>query len=431
MSAAASTSPPTITVISQVRHPRLRYTLKVVGEDLGYRFVFHNESPLSSTPPRYPVYYGGHDHHLARFYPHPLLSGRDTAPARRALFETENLLARIFLALSRYEEYAPDAPRDAHGRFPASASDAYREGYLERPVVREWTAEIGRRLREWFPDLPPTHRREMRFVPTYDIDLLWAYHHRGWRGMASGVKDSLTGHARRAYHRLTSTEVNDPYNTIAALEALHGRNQLQARYFWLVSSKKDRRDTNPYPLPSAQRALMRTLDGDGRCGLHPSYGSSNDPSMITEEKHRIEAVLARTVEASRQHFVRFDLPDTYRHLYAAGIRHEYSMGYADAVGWRAGTNLPFRWYDLGQERETQLIVYPFAAMDVTLRNYLGLDAEAARDKVLALAENVRPHGGPFTLLWHNSSFADDYGWAGWWEAYAALVAELAALGQTK
>ena len=424
---------PEIYVRTRLRHPRLKYVLRIVGEDLGYRFRFYNESRLSAgTAPAYLISYGGPESNH-RWPAHPLLAGK-TYPADAADFHPDaagtptlcqtpdgpDLLAAIFFCLSRSEEYGGE--RDAHGRFPASASHALRHAYLHRPVVREWTALLGRQLRSWFPDLPPPRHRNWEFRPTYDIDILYAYRYRGWRGHASALRDLLTGHAHRARARYGRSP--DPYDTLASLEALHERFDLRPAYFWLLSDRTHRHDPNPYPVPAEQRAWIRRLAETAETGIHPSYLSSEREKLIATEKERLEAILDRPVLHSRQHYLRFRLPGTYRALLRAGLRNDATMGYGDAVGWRAGTNLPFPWYDLERERETRLIVHPFAAMDVTLRNYLGLSAAAAARQVVALAEATRPFGGPFTLLWHNSSFAEDYGWHGWPEMYEGLVAEL-------
>ena len=436
------TALPEITIRTRIRHPRLRYVLKVVGADLGYRFRFFNEkSVFKGTEPPYLITYGECG---ARNLPaHPILTGKAYDPGSESdqidseglpilctTPEGPDLLAAIFFCLSRYEEYQAFEP-DAHGRYPAAASHAYHYDYLDRPVVREWTFRLGQRLRDWFPDLPNPETDALTFEPSYDIDLLWAFHHRGWRGVASGVRDVLTGHFRRSVSRFTTSADSDPYQTLPFLEDLHGRYGIHPTYFWLVSERDQVQDTNPFPIPESQLIWMRRLAKTSTMGLHPSYRTSETPELIGKEKRRLESIIGREVDRSRQHFLRFRTPATYRELLHHGIRSDYTMGYGDAVGWRAGTNLPFPWYDLEKETETRLTVYPFAAMDVTLRSYLGLSAKEASIRVRRLYELAAPYGGPFILLWHNSSFAAEYGWAGWKEVYEGLVKEFSPRGDTE
>jgi hypothetical protein len=94
------------------------------------------------------------------------------------------------------------------------------------------------------------------------------------------------------------------------------------------------------------------------------------------------------------------------------------MGYADDIGFRASTSHSFFWYDLTNEEATSLIVTPFAAMDVTLKEYLNLTPSAAFDAIQSLRKNMQNTGGQLITLWHNSSFDED--WKGWKEMYFSV-----------
>lgn len=97
------------------------------------------------------------------------------------------------------------------------------------------------------------------------------------------------------------------------------------------------------------------------------------------------------------------------------------MGYAAEIGFRAGTAHDFLWFDLKANECTDLRVFPFQVMDVTLRNYLGLSPAAALSATQELIDQCRLVGGRFCSLWHNSSFAPLDGWTEEWkEVYQQL-----------
>ncbi|MEM9261361.1 MAG: polysaccharide deacetylase family protein, partial [Bacteroidota bacterium] len=398
-----------------------RYVLREVGNDLGWQLrLFTDQERWEKAPAQARAKYGWVTTKLpaTTWLSHPFLAGGVPTPSLWENVEpsgTTDYLARIFYALSRYEEYEAFTP-DAHGRFPASQSKAFLHGYLHQPVVREWTLKIAESLRQDFPELPPPQQRDFLFQPSYDIDLLWAWQHRGLRGIAAGGKDLLTGQLRRAWQRFTTRAEQDPYATLPDLLALHPLGELRKHprarpyFFWLLADNSDARDPNPYPIPETQKQIITALSDTFIHGIHPSYRSSEEPQLIREEKERLQHLLGRAPLHSRQHFLRFRLPDTYRQLQLSGITNDHSMGYAAAIGWRAGTNLPFNWYDLEKEKTTGLRIHPFAAMDVSLKNYLKLGPKEAKNAILELAAGVRSYGGTFCLLWHNSSFAEAYGW---------------------
>ena len=430
-----------IAVLSSHRHPRLRYVLKELGAQLGYRFRLMTDitkwEGIKAGAKVTLISYAG-SKQAVHWPTHSFLSGRSATSADLqvtwpkdnvpAFFSTpvvsafsHDYLAMIFFSLSRYEEYG-DVTSDQHDRFPASASHAFQHAYLHLPVVNLWARELGASIRETFSELPNPVLPAFEFIPTYDIDLLWAWQHRGLRGIGAGGRDLVQGHFLRAWQRFVTPKHQDPYQSLGFLEELHlASNGLSPIYFWLLADSTDRRDPNPYPSPPEQREWIQRLAARYTVGIHPSYRSSDQPELFRIEAERLAKITGAAVRHSRQHFLRFRMPETFRQLRLAGITHDYSMGYADAVGWRAGTNFAFSWYDLELEEATSLMIHPFAAMDVTLKNYLHLDPAEAEKTVLALAKGVQPFGGPFMLLWHNTSFAEIYGWQGWREMYADLV----------
>lgn len=373
----------------------------------------------------------------------------------RAVLAEADPFAAVFFCLSRWEEYQP-GPRDQHGRFSAQQSHAFRNNYLERPVVHEILLGLENALKAAFPDFYRPPAPPLQLFPTYDIDLPFAYLHRGWRGLAAGLLDVFRGQGRRSWARWRClwAQQADPYNTFQWLQSLHQRLGLPARFFCLLAERQTRQDPNPSPQHPVYRSLLRSLAEWADMGIHPSYYSSEEGALIRQEKAYLIDILGQPVTHSRQHFLRFSLPHTYRELLLAGITQDYSMGYADAIGWRAGTHQAFRWYDLEAEEASGLWVHPFAAMDVTLLKYenlapaseataknkesvqwpdnqkIGLPTAAhprwavAAWRIKTLYEGVQPYGGAFILLWHNSSFAEDYGWGGWQKMYEELLEKL-------
>ena len=330
-------------------------------------------------------------------------------------------LAASFFMLSRYEEYLPYQP-DAHNRFSAAQSWAARSGALDRPIIWEWLklliAEIKRVFPEWGASL---EKRSYQFCPTYDIDIPWAYRYRGWRGWARAALELVQLQRGAWQNRIKAwmQAESDPFFTFPALRELHMATEIQPLVFWLLG-QRSQYDTNPNPRSRVMRGLIQEVAQWAECGLHPSYRGGQHSQRIVQEKALLEEVLEEPVVRSRQHFLRFTLPHTYRELLAAGIRSDYSMGYAEQPGFRAGTSEPFHWYDLAAERKTDLLVFPFAVMDVTLKNYQQMSPQEAQVMLQGLQAYCQTEGLTFCTLWHNSSFSEAHGWAGWWEVYRSL-----------
>jgi hypothetical protein len=115
------------------------------------------------------------------------------------------------------------------------------------------------------------------------------------------------------------------------------------------------------------------------------------------------------------------MPETYRHLIDCDITDDFTMGYAQDIGFRAGICTSFLFYDLGAEQTTGLRIHPFAVMDATLRNYLLLQSDEVMARVLPLIHETKANGGTFMTLWHNESLSEKAPWNGWSMLYEQIV----------
>jgi hypothetical protein len=162
---------------------------------------------------------------------------------------------------------------------------------------------------------------------------------------------------------------------------------------------------------------IRSLASVTQLGIHPSYGTFLNEEAVKQEIDKLERITGKKITMSRQHFLRFSMPVTYRILLRCGIREDYSMGFADRIGFRAGTSHPFRFFDLEANCETGLMLYPLTVMDGTLLDYMQLSPQKAIGKITMLAEIIRRHRGAFVSLWHNESLGEYKRWKGWRQVY--------------
>ncbi len=334
-----------------------------------------------------------------------------------------DLFSASFYLVSRYEEYLPHI-RDHHNRFLASGSDAYQQGYLNKPLVNIWSLRLKDLLHERFADLKfstPVYR----FIPTIDIDAAYAYKNKGFTRALGGIYKSLQSrnydeirHRIKVLLRLEQ----DPFDTFELQMQLQKRYNYRAIYFILLadygSNDKNIPHNNRY-----FRSLIRYLADYAEIGIHPSYASSFQPSLMVMETARLSKILKRDVEYSRQHFLKLTLPETYRNLIYNDITHDYTMGYAEVPGFRASICTPFLFFDLDQNSKTNLMIHPFAVMDGTLHDYMKFTPQKATETIKELNAEVKKVGGTFMPLWHNTSFSEDGDWQGWLDVYIRMVEE--------
>jgi hypothetical protein len=371
-----------------------------------------------------------------RFYPHSLLFERNIHPipitvtthnGQPAFFPTGgdlsfDIFAASFYLLSRYEEYLPH-PKDEYGRFAHSHSLAWKEGFLDQPIVNNWLQDFRTRLSRRYPNLLFSNR-EFKFIPTYDIDTAYSYRYKGWRRNLGGVLKSLaSGEWRRATSRVAVLRgrEQDPFDVYEWLDSLHLYCRLRPYYFFLAAARQEGVDRNVPITASGLQDLIRYHATGCRIGVHPSWQSGDQEQLLAEEIEWMEYISGQQITRSRQHYIRLTLPVTYRRLLQQGIDQDYSMGYGSINGFRASVASSFYWYDLEKEERTTLRLFPFCYMDANSFYEQRSTAAVAMNELMAYYRTVRKVSGLLVTIWHNSILGHDPEFAGWREVYETFL----------
>ena len=327
-------------------------------------------------------------------------------------------LAAAFFHLARIEEVG--APRDRHGRFCASSS---RLDPLDPPLER-LRRELG---------APAPRYGEARFAValTHDVDVPWRWTRIGVRGAAARLKGHALarragpalheahGLARVPLHKLRGSDPNWRFAEIVAAERAHDARST----FFVMAGHGHRADgAAPESYDRLRPQLVDTLAETGaEVGLHGCYLAAEDFDRLARERALL-AQLDGPLVGHRYHYLRVDPHRNLVPLAEIGFRYDTSLGFPDALGFRAGIAHPFRVWDLERDRPSDLVELPLAVMDATLaeERYEGLSAAAAKPRVLALLDWAAEHGGGFSILWHPERF-DAPSARGWDRLYFEVI----------
>ncbi|MCD4769556.1 MAG: polysaccharide deacetylase family protein [Bacteroidales bacterium] len=322
-----------------------------------------------------------------------------------------DVFAFVFYLVSRYEEYLPFT-RDEHGRFAAESSMAYKHNFLYRPVVDLWVQRFGNTLNLLYPGIKIRNRKYDNLL-TIDVDQPFAYRGKGIvRNFGGMVRDLISG--AKVWERLKCITgiQKDPYDTYDYLNRQAEKYNVPIKYFF-TAGKRSRFDKNPNPARNCYRKLIRKTAGKHKIGLHPSYTSNKSVKILNKELKRLEKASDIKVDSTRKHFLLLSFPNTYQDLQSAGIKNDYTLGYAREPGFRAGIARPFLYYDLEKEESTDLLLIPFQYMDGTFQHYKRLTTDESFEMIKELVNETRNVGGLFVSLWHNISLTGKNEWEGW------------------
>lgn len=326
-----------------------------------------------------------------------------------------DLLSASFFLLSRYEEYLNES-RDEHNRFKPENSLAFKEGFLNLPLIDYWVQHFAKLLKIQYPEIE-IKERTFKQINTIDIDFAYKYKGLGLNQSARKfIGSMLKGNPD---WNCINKPLQDPYDTYDfMLEIAHAKN-IETMFFLLLANYGGF-DKNIPPESIEMRQLVTKLSQHNKCGIHPSYKAGIIKKYHLREREVFEKLFGYTADNSRHHFLKTRIPECYRELEKLGVKNDFTLAYSSQTGWRASTSQPFLFFDLPLDTTRNIRIHSPCVMDVTLRNSLKLNPPEAILKIKELKDNAMKANGQFISIWHNSNFDETQGWANWEQVYQSL-----------
>jgi len=332
----------------------------------------------------------------------------------RGISHASNILnwdpfASAFYFLSGWQEWVSRV-RDVHGRFPYAQSTIAEFNLAHDPMVDRYRRYVRHRLealglsirrRLW-------NGRESAVCITHDVD----YHRKFRPGILYGemVSHVLKGEkhgrvkdtARFASAIAESMLRGDPFRR--SLDAMNtAESVLGLGSTWFFKAGAHGLYDTDYALESGWIAdVIDHLEKAGfEIGLHPSYFAADHPRYLESEHHRLQRTVSGVLQSVRSHYLRW-FPDRTPRMYAdAGFFIDSTLGFAEQEGFRNGTTVPFRVFDLERNHPLDLWEMPVAVMDTTIYGYRDLELQDGIDVTRKLLGVTKEFGGVLVLLWHN------------------------------
>ncbi|HRW20911.1 MAG TPA: hypothetical protein P5509_02965 [Bacteroidales bacterium] len=332
-----------------------------------------------------------------------------------------DIFSATFWCASRYEEYSNFVP-DKLERFTAQNSHAFRNNYLNKPIINIWANKFALELKKVFPDLK-IDKPKFRYIPTIDIDSLFMYKHKGFaRTIGASLRDIFNGDVRnfkKRFNVLTNKD-KDPWDCINDIINLHTKQKEQLKVFILLS-KYGKYDKASGIHTNYFIQQFKSLFEVTNIGIHPGMSGHSDFKIWDAEFELFKSLFGAKAVLSRMHYLKLNLPGTYEYLLNKGIIEDYSMAYPDTPGFRAGTSTPFYFFNLKTNKQENLKLYPTAVMDVSLKNSLKFSGQEALEYLINIYNKTKAAGGMFISLWHNESFSGYGEWQGWDKVYYDFI----------
>lgn len=330
-----------------------------------------------------------------------------------------DIFAASFYLLSRYEEYLPHV-KDNFGRFLATESIAFKHDFLHQPVVDIWAYKFKEAIQLHFPEYVFAQKK-YSIKPLIDVPCAYHFKMKGiMRSLGGTIKDLVHFKFKSLYERFMVIFglQHDPYDTFKYIINRQKQSKFKFLFFFLIGDYSTF-DKGINPNKKNFVSLIKHVADYCEVGLKTSFFAIEDFSILKKEKLKMEDILNTKLKATRQSFSKLNLPESYRNLLELEILEDYTMGYVNHIGFRAGTCTPFLFYDLDYETQTPLKIHSYHVLDYTLlKNVSLLDKKKVLNEII---NEIKQVDGEFVSVFHNYTFSEIERWIGFKELFNIIL----------
>ncbi|MFW3344168.1 polysaccharide deacetylase family protein [Aliarcobacter butzleri] len=340
----------------------------------------------------------------------------ENIPAR---IEELDLFAASFFMLTRWEEYVSKA-RDSHDRFPATESLAFKQGFLDRPIINEYVEELKKMLLELDSNLKFKIQNSKTYI-SCDVDQPYDCTVENIQNLIrvgagdilkrKSIKEFAKRVRRYIFNKLENYKYDENYTFDWYMDVCEKAGVKAAFYFIPTSIEKQ---NGCYELKDKKiQNLLKYINSRGHeVGVHGSYQTYQDKEKAKLQKNMLDDTLSslgisQKVVGNRQHYLRWDSSITPEVLEHAGFKYDTTGSYADRPGFRYGVCYEFSMFDILNRKKLAIKQRPLVVMECTIIDnmYMGLGySEEALQVMKELKQKCFKYNGNFSLLWHNSHF---------------------------
>ncbi len=256
----------------------------------------------------------------------------------------------------------------------------------------------------------------LKVALTHDVDRTvktYQYFTHTLRAIKKGDFKTATYHVA-SWHKRRDVYWN--FDEIIDIETKHG---VKSTFFFLIESLPFllfkpatwKLSLGRYDITENRiRQIIKELQqNDFEVGLHGSYASYNDLSLLKSEKQQLEAVTGQAAAGIRQHYLNLN-ENTWQLQQQAGFIYDSSWGYTRKIGFKDGKAKPFHPF-----KESPFTVFPLAVMDSCY-----MHTPNRRKELEKTIEQCIENNAVLVVNWHNNNF-NEKDFPGWKDAYKEVI----------
>ena len=274
-----------------------------------------------------------------------------------------DIFASSFFLLTRYEEALPHLKTDL-GHFNFFDSIAHKNNFLEKPIIDIWVFKFFKILSKIFEEISQFDRGKPSKELLLEVHIPYKYRHRSFLIIMGDFFSSIWKMNLRdlVYQILVLLRIKkDPYDSFDTWNELFEKSSFNPKVFFLFAKSSSYQSTFSI-FNLNYRRIIKEIGDYFNLGILASVQAQLFPNeQLRKEKFLFQDVTHNTISSIRFSNGIRDVTLDYENLSNNEFNNDYSMGYLNHFGFRAGTATPFNFYDISNEYQLPLKVHPIFA----------------------------------------------------------------------
>ena len=313
-----------------------------------------------------------------------------------------DIFSAIFFLLSRYEEYMPHSSNN-HSQFSHLESVAYKENFLEIPLIDFWIEKLISVLenkiklkckidsKNQIASIIISSLRPYKYTNKYPFEsfMIW-FKNLFMLNLWEVIE-----------HLLVLLKIKiDPWEIDDYIKDLLLDSKNKVFFFFPFSSESFFRDETPKTNENFKKYIKDVHD-NFEIGLLPSNNALKKLKTFELENFNISKLIHIKIDKILLQEGLKKISEDYKNSLSLDYANDFSMGYVDAFGYRASTSSSFFFYDLSNEIKTKLLVTPFVAHHRLIDK---INISEVADKIQRFKEIAKRFSGSFSIILNNEIF---------------------------
>ena len=311
-----------------------------------------------------------------------------------------DIFASSFFLLTRYEEALPHVKTDL-GHFNFLDSIAYKYNFLEEPIIDFWVFKFYKILSKSFEEInKPLHGRPSKEL-LLEVHHPYKYRHQSFLMILGDFFSSIWKINIRdlVYQILVLLRIKeDPYDSFNTWNELFENSTLNPKVFFLFAKSSSYQSSFSI-FNFNYRRIIKEIGDYFNLGILASVQAQFFPNeQLKKEKKNFQDVTHNTISSIRFSNGIRDVTLDYENLSNNEFNNDYSMGYLNQIGFRAGTATPYNFYDISNEFQLPLKLHPIFANEKGIEK---IDSSNPFEKLDKYCESLPLPCGKLTIVLSN------------------------------